>query len=342
MVHSRCSSWLWVLVAWLVLSCGDESSASAPAGSSSESAAPPIEGNSSVKAGQLTAGTWDDNRNYQFFEGYLAGQAADGKMALFTPAERQTALTTAGVRIDARQELDVAVVLDTTGSMGDEISYLQAEFLSISAALAAQFPGVVPRWALVVYRDHYDAFVTKTWDWTADPKTFHSALFTAQAQGGGDYPEATPEALQAASKLSWRPGSVAKVAFWVGDAPCHPGDEGQLASAVRSLRDQGVHVYPIAASGTNASAEHQMRSSAQVTGGRYLFLTDDSGIGDAHAEPTIPCYFVTAADKAILRMLRIELTGAYEEPNPADVLRTGGKPVAGICQLPNAATASAF
>lgn len=339
MIHSRCVSWLWLLLAGLALSCGDESASSASGSASSTALA---EGAGSAQAGLLTAGTWDDNRNYKFFNAYLAEQAADGKAPLFTLAEREAALLASAERIDPRQELDVAVILDVTGSMGDEIAYLQAEFLALSKTLAAQFPGLVPRWALVVYSDHGEPFVSKSFDWTTDPNTYQSSLATQEAQGGGDYPEATPEALQAAAKFAWRPGSVARVAFWVGDAPCHLGQEGQLAKAVRSLRDQGVHVYPVAASGANEDAEHQMRSSAQLTGGRYLFLTDDSGVGASHKEPTIPCYFVTALDKAILRMLRIELTGTYEEPNPADVLRTGGQPVGGICQLPTAGTATAF
>jgi hypothetical protein len=52
-----------------------------------------------------------------------------------------------------------------------------------------------------------------------------------------------------------------------------------------------------------------MRTAAQVTGGRYLFLTDDSGIGGAHQEPTIPCYFVTALSRAMIRMAAMELSG---------------------------------
>jgi hypothetical protein len=35
-----------------------------------------------------------------------------------------------------------------------------------------------------------------------------------------------------------------------------------------------------------------MRAAALVTGGQYLFLTDDSGVGDAHGEPHISYPFV--------------------------------------------------
>ena len=121
--------------------------------------------------------------------------------------------------------------------------------------------------------------------------------------------------------------------FWVADAPHHVGKEAVLADAVHGAQKLGVHIYPVAASGADALLEHTMRSSAQLTGGRYLFLTDDSGIGDAHKEPEIPCYFVTKLDHAIERMVDIEMSGIYHEPSAAEILRTGGDPKKGQCQV---------
>ena len=85
-----------------------------------------------------------------------------------------------------------------------------------------------------------------------------------------------------------------------------------------------------------------MRSGAQLTGGRYLFLTDDSGIGDPHLQPEIPCYFVTKLDKAIVRMVTIELSGVYAEPAAADIIRTGGNPSAGQCSIDDGGVVSVF
>ena len=59
-----------------------------------------------------------------------------------------------------------------------------------------------------------------------------------------------------------------------------------------------------------------MRTAAEVTGGRYLFLTNDSGIGNDHKEPTVPCYVVTTLDKAMLRMIDMEVTG-HRQRQPA-------------------------
>jgi hypothetical protein len=85
-----------------------------------------------------------------------------------------------------------------------------------------------------------------------------------------------------------------------------------------------------------------MRTAAQLTGGRYLFLTNDSGLGNSHKEPSIPCYFVTRLDTAMLRMIDVELTGVYREPAPAEIIRTGGNPENGACVLESGESAIVF
>jgi hypothetical protein len=151
--------------------------------------------------------------------------------------------------------------------------------------------------------------------------------------GGGDYPEAVAAGLGAAMKLGWRAGTnTARLTFWVGDAPDHAGSEQAIASAVNAAIAKDVHLYPIAASGTDDRMEYTMRTAAQLTGGRYTFLTDDSGVGNAHAEPHIPCYHVTKFNGAIVRMVDSELTGTHVEPAPAEIIRSIGSPKDGRCE----------
>jgi hypothetical protein len=106
-----------------------------------------------------------------------------------------------------------------------------------------------------------------------------------------------------------------------------------MADALRGMRGRGVHVYPVASSGVDELTELSMRTAAALTGGRYLFLTNDSGVGGDHKEPTIPCYFVTSLSDAILRMVDIEMSGEYHEPATSEVIRTGGDPQDGECRL---------
>ena len=62
--------------------------------------------------------------------------------------------------------LDLALVIDTTGSMGDELDYLKAELTDILTALSDANPTVSIRVALVPYRDEGDQYVVRTYPFT--------------------------------------------------------------------------------------------------------------------------------------------------------------------------------
>lgn len=290
------------------------------------------------QAGQLTAGIWDDNRNFDFWRPYATRFTQDhGRdFVMFSDGELDAARKEASQQNQPRTELDVQLVLDTTGSMGDELSYLQSEFDSIATQVRTRFPNVVPRWSLVVYKDHGDEYVSRGFEFTTDTNKFRGSLRAQSAGGGGDTPEAVVEGLSAGLKQQWRGGAnVAKLVFWVADAPAHPGEGQKLAAVIRDAKKKGVHIYPVASSDADDAAEYQMRSAAQMTAGRYVFLTNDSGIGNAHAEPHIPCYNVSRLDHAIVRMIAVEMSGRFVEADSRQVLRSVGRPdKEGKCQLP--------
>jgi hypothetical protein len=228
--------------------------------------------------------------------------------------------------------LDLALLIDATGSMGDEISYLQEEVRGIVESVRAASPGVSLRFSLVVYRDRDDEYVTRVFPFTDDLDAFRRDLAAQSADGGGDYPEALDKGIEALGQLAWRAGDVAKVAFLIADAPPHTDRAAAYLAGVDALRRRGVHIYPVGASGVADEAEYLLRLTAALTQGRYLFLTDDSGVGNSHAEPHIPCYAVQKLDDLLRRMVLFELTG---EPTAArDVVRTVGQPSAeGRCEL---------
>ena len=298
---------------------------------------PPREAAPLPQAGQLTAGIWDDNRNFEFWKPYAVRFTENhgSDFAMFSASELETARADANVEQPARTELDVQLVLDTTGSMGDELSYLQSEFDSIAKQVRSKFPNVTPRWSLVLYKDHGDEYVTRPFDFTADTNRFRQNLRAQSAGGGGDIPEAVVEGLGVGMKQQWRgTANVAKVVFWVADAPAHPGEGQKLAAVIRDAKKKGVHIYPVASSDADDAAEYQMRSAAQMTSGRYVFLTNDSGIGNSHAEPHIPCYNVSRLDHAIVRMIQVEMSGHFAPPEASQVIRSVGKPnKEGKCQL---------
>jgi hypothetical protein len=293
----------------------------------------------------LTAGAWDDNLNYERFTSFEAEvrQQRSWGVLPFTAADFELAHVFFKEARPKRAKLDVALVVDTTGSMGDEISYLQKEFIALSSAIEAAYPDAEQRWALVVYKDRGDVYVTRWFDFRAEPEVFREKLAEQSAGGGGDFPEAPEAAFEVMNQFAWRTADdVARLAFWVADAPHHDDKAEALAAALRTAQGLGVHVYPVASSGIDDFTELTMRSAAQLTGGRYLFLTNDSGLGGNHKEPSIPCYFVTSLRDAITRMVDIELSGVYREPEPGQILRTGGNPEDGACKLASGSTLTVF
>jgi hypothetical protein len=281
------------------------------------------------QAGILTAGIWDDGLNYSFFGSYLASHTGISGDPGFATSDYDASHAQFAQRA-AHSVIDAALVLDTTGSMGDEISYLTSELASITSAISAAYPNADQRWALVVYRDTPDtdpgdAYVVESVDFTSSAQAFAATVGAQTAANGGDYPESPEIGLEQLQKLTWRTDpAVAKVAFWVADAPQHTYRAAAMKQAIVDAHTAGIHIYPVSASGTDDLLELTMRTAAEITGGRYLFLTDDSGVGDPHKVPEIPCYYVTRLEKALVRVASMELTGSYIGPNPADVLRVSG------------------
>jgi hypothetical protein len=335
---------------WFTTAGGDESHAEAPSASAS---APPSAagagaaggtGNGSIQAGTLTAGAWDDNRNFDSFLGYKQRVTNAGTPSLLTfSAEEHAAARAAAGLQQAKQQLDISLVIDTTGSMGDELGYLQAEFDALAATIQAKYPGAAQHWSLVLYKDATDEYVTRWFDFRADTVEFRSKLAAQSAGGGNDFPEAGDQGLSVAHRLSWRTApTTAKLMFWVADAPHHAEKAQKMTDAIRGARDKGIHIYPVASSGIDEMTELSMREAAQITGGRYLFLTDDSGVGGGHKEASVPCYFVTKLDNAILRMVDIEMSGAYRGPTATELVRSGGNPQSGACKLESGETVTIY
>lgn len=267
-------------------------------------------------------------------------QPSVGVATVLAPQGSEWTFTLAGAQPILPPALDLAFVIDATGSMGDEIEYLKAEVKGIVDNVYAEVGQVSLHLGLVVYRDVGDLYVTQTFDFTDSIATFQAALAAQSADAGGDLPEAMDQAVEAMNELSWRSGNVARIAFVVADAPPHAENGAAMLAGADAARHMGVKIYPIAASGADAEAEYYLRLAAEATLGRYLFLTDDSGIGGDHVEPHLPCYQVQHLNVLINRMIASEMTGTRVPADPSEVLRTVGDPVDNVCTLADGTTAS--
>lgn len=232
------------------------------------------------------------------------------------------------------RKLDLVLVIDTTGSMGDELNYLKAELDAIVGNLSSRHPGIDIRLGLVFYRDTTDQYVVRSYPFSGRVELVKGALSRQFASGGGDYPEAMDQAMvQAVGGYAWREDS-ANVLLLVADAPPHQeGVEETWRSAIEARRRR-VHITPVAASGVADEAEFLMRSMAALTQSRYLFLTDDSGVGNAHAAPSVDCYLVTRLNGLIERTIDSLISGRRVEPSEQDVIRTVGNYDKGVCLAP--------
>jgi hypothetical protein len=322
-------------------SSGEAASSPASAGKSGDSALPSGGtktggGAESAQLSNLTAAAYNDALNFDDFFSYL-NEGSKIKLPEQSPFSYQLSKEDWKKLIPAKlnkasTKMDISLVLDVTGSMGDELQYLQKEWKGIIDDLKILLPELAVRFSLVAYRDSTDNFVTRSLPFSTDITAFQAELATYNAAGGGDLPEAVDQALLASNALEWSSDpDVKKLLFWVADAPAHEDKEVAAVDEILKLRDKGVSIYPIAASGVDAKAEMMMRLGALISGGEYIFLTDDSGIGDAHAKPHIRCYQVERLNQLLLRILTREASGKNEAVKAENILRTVGSPQDGVC-----------
>jgi Mg-chelatase subunit ChlD len=229
------------------------------------------------------------------------------------------------------RQFDLAVVIDATGSMGDEINYLKAELASIVETLGRRHRGLDIRVAMVIYRDQGEEFVTRTFEFTNNMADVQRNLSAQSAGGGGDTPEAMEVAMNRAVGLNWRDNAV-KSMLLVADAPPHSGDVAATWAAAEAARAKRIQIVPVAASGVDDAAQYIMRAMAAATQSRYAFLTDDSGIGNSHAEPSVDCYHVTKLDSLVRRILDAQISGRRIEPDNSEIMRTVGNYDNGKCR----------
>jgi hypothetical protein len=210
------------------------------------------------------------------FVALLAGTALAAHATSIT-GKAQTTVIAAPVR----PVIEVAFVLDTTGSMSGLLEGAKRKIWSIANQMASGQPTPDIRIGLIAYRDRGDAYVTRRFDLDGDIDAIYAHLQGLSAGGGGDGPESVNQALhEAVEQLSWTPSQeVYKVVFLVGDAPPHMDyqDDVQYAQSVRLARQQGIVVNTIQCGGV-ASTTPIWQEIAAAGSGRYVAIRQDGGM----------------------------------------------------------------
>lgn len=208
-------------------------------------------------------------------------------------------------------QLDIQFLIDVTGSMSDEIQQLKENMIRISSEIESLPSEPDARFAMTIYRDRGDEFVSRSFEFTPDVEYFTRELEKVQADGGGDYPESLNEGFHNTLTLpEWRVEDTVSLLFILADAPPHLdyAQDFDYAEDIFLANEMGVKVYPIASSGLDDQGEYILRQLAQISGGKFLFLTygADGAPGDDTTHH-VDEYSVLSLDELVVRMVSEEL-----------------------------------
>ncbi len=201
--------------------------------------------------------------------------------------------------------VDIVWTVDATGSMGDELEYLKTELLDVIGRVQAANPDLDVRTGSVFYRDQGDDYVVKSSALNRDISKTVDYIRQQSAGGGGDYPEAVHSALEETLRQPWSREAVARICFLVLDASPHQNPEvlESLQKSIREAAKRGIRIVPLSASGIQKDTEFLMKFFGMATNGSYVFLTDHSGIGGKHLEPTTDEYKVEQLNDLLVRLI---------------------------------------
>lgn len=250
-------------------------------------------------------------RQADAYEVTVAGAGASATVPL--SENGRTTITLASNAPRPPAQLDIAILLDATASMRDEIAELKANIEQIATQVGALPSQPTIRLGLVAYRDQTDEYVTLPFDFTGNVTEFAVSLNRIEASGGGDYPEALTLALaETVQALSWRSTPAIRLVFLIADAPPHVdiASADNYTQSMEAAAERGIKIYPLASSGLDEQGEYIFRQLAQFTNGRFLFLTDPAGQPNTDSSVSVGdnSYTVAALDQLILNIIREELS----------------------------------
>ena len=212
-------------------------------------------------------------------------------MRQLVPVGAFAILILGGASLTLAQEaprIDVAFLLDATGSMGDEIEAVKTRIRDMISEIALGEPMPDVRFGIVVYRDRGDEYVTRVYELTRDIDRIVENLDQIQATGGGDYPESLNEALHVAlQELNWESGDrVTRLVFLIADAPPHLdyADDFDYRDEIQVAAGKGIAIHAIGASGLDKEGEEVFREIAEGAGGKFQWLAYQSQYVDQDGE----------------------------------------------------------
>jgi hypothetical protein len=238
--------------------------------------------------------------------------------------------------------VEIMFVVDATGSMGDEIKYLKAEVQDVISRISQLDDKKEVRSGAIFYRDHTDQYLSRRKELSTDVSSLNTFIHEQTANGGGDFPEALDIALEElTTSINWSAEAITKIAFLILDAPPHENSVSvqRINESVIRAAEQGIRLIPVTGSGINKSTEYLMKALSISTNGTYLYLTDDSGIGNKHLEASNDKSEVEFLNDLMVRVVEemIELD-CFEASNNEEIIVNDWNNTIGLNVYPNPAS----
>jgi Mg-chelatase subunit ChlD len=172
--------------------------------------------------------------------------------------------------------MDVVFLVDTTGSMGDEIAVVKKSLVDMIAEIEGGTPRPDVRFGLVIFRDRGDEFVTRLFELTDDTDAVIKEVKAIEASGGGDEPESVNEALHVTiNNMNWdRNATTEKTIFLIGDAPPNIYENDYTwQNEIKTALKREIIINTIGASGLSTEGVDVFTKIAKGSEGTFQYLT---------------------------------------------------------------------
>ena len=173
---------------------------------------------------------------------------------------------------------DIIFVVDSTGSMGDEITNVRDNIDEFVSKL--EHDSVDVRLGLVEYKDIYEDGYgsTRAYNWYSDVEEFKTQLSSLKVTGGGDAPESVVDALECAQNMGFRKG-VNKFIIVITDASYKNGTSQDrnitLEDEINDLKLKNICVSVVTLRGYFSA----YNALIEKTGGVLIDINQNFAIG---------------------------------------------------------------
>jgi hypothetical protein len=183
------------------------------------------------------------------------------------------------------QTVDLVLIVDASGSMGEEIASVQQELTGLIDTLSIEIPDL--RIGVIIYGStRYSEYpMSSTYNYLDLTTDFDNIKYLINSFNAGGGTEPWGDALYLAETFTWRE-TAQKLIILVGDEDCDPGriigngvsgswyNGTELLSIVTQLKEIGVIINTVVCENPDDHVTHQFQWISEFTSGTSVFLPD--------------------------------------------------------------------